>query len=58
MIAHHYFLQETAQSELSGYVKGTPDFQFMLIRNAGHSAPMDKPEWVMRMVESFINGTL
>ena len=43
---------------MSGYVKGDGNFKLMLIRNAGHSAPMDQPQWTLRMVEAFINGTL
>ena len=46
------------QQELSGYVKGDGNLKLMLIRNAGHSVPVDQPQWMLRIVEAFINGTL
>ena len=32
--------------------------KLVLILNAGHSAPMDQPQWTLRMVEAFINDQL
>ena len=46
------------QQELSGYVKGDGNLKLMLIGNAGHSVPVDQPQWMLRIVEAFINGTL
>jgi carboxypeptidase C (cathepsin A) len=51
-------LQETAHHELAGYVKGSGGLKVMMMRNAGHSAPMDQPQWALRMVQAFIDGTL
>ena len=52
-------LQETTKKELAGYVKGGKDsLKLVLILNAGHSAPMDQPQWTLRMVEAFINNEL
>ena len=48
-----FFFQETTTRELGGYVKGDGNLKFMLLRNAGHSAPMDQPQWALRMVEKF-----
>ena len=50
--------EETGQKELSGYVKGDGNLKFMLLRNAGHSAPVDQPQRTLRMLESFIGDTL
>ena len=33
-------------------------FQFALLRNAGHSAPMDQPQRAVLMVEQFVRGEL
>ena len=43
---------------MAGYVKGDGNTKLMLIRNAGHCAPMDQPQWALRMLEAFINNTL
>ena len=52
-------LQETTKKELAGYVKGGKDsLKLVLILNAGHSAPMDQPQWTLRMVEAFVNNEL
>ena len=48
-------LQETTQHDLAGYVKGKGNIKLALIRNAGHSAPMDQPQWTLRLIESFVN---
>jgi vitellogenic carboxypeptidase-like protein len=50
--------QVTMQQELAGYVKGDGNLKLMLVRNAGHSVPMDQPQWALRMVEAFIDGNL
>ena len=47
--------QETTQHDLAGYVKGKGNIKLALIRNAGHSAPMDQPQWTLRLIESFVN---
>lgn len=46
------------QNELAGYVKGDGNLKFMLVRNAGHSVPMDQPQWMLRIVDSFIKDEL
>ena len=48
-------LQETTRKELAGYVKGDGNLKFVLIRNSGHSVPMDQPQWALRMVDAYIN---
>ena len=53
-----FYNEETTQRELSGYVKGGETFKFMLLRNAGHSAPMDQPQRAWLMVDAFLRGTL
>jgi len=51
--------EETTKQDLAGYVKGGKDsLKLVLILNAGHSAPMDQPQWTLRMVEAFINDQL
>jgi len=54
----YIYIQETMQNELAGYVKGDGNLKFLLVRNAGHSVPIDQPQWMLRIVESFINGNL
>lgn len=53
-----FLFQEIAQRELAGYLKHEGKLSFVLIRNAGHSVPVDQPQWALRMVEGFITGTL
>ena len=47
--------QETTQHDLAGYIKGKGNTKLALLRNAGHSAPMDQPQWTLRLIESFVN---
>lgn len=53
-----FYNEEIAQRELAGYLKHEGKLSFVLIRNAGHSVPVDQPQWALRMVEGFITGTL
>ncbi|XP_059087437.1 venom serine carboxypeptidase-like [Tigriopus californicus] len=53
-----FYNEEIAQRELAGYLKHYGNLSFVLIRNAGHSVPVDQPQWALRMVEGFITGAL
>lgn len=50
--------QETTKKELAGYVKGKGNLKVVLVHNAGHSVPMDQPQWALRMVDAFIRNDL
>lgn len=39
--------------KLAGYVKSTDNFTEVLIRNAGHVVPFDKPEWALDLINRF-----
>lgn len=42
--------------KLAGYVKSTGNFTEVLVRNAGHMVPLDKPEWALDLIIKFTNN--
>ncbi|KPJ20357.1 Venom serine carboxypeptidase [Papilio machaon] len=43
--------------EIAGYVKKAGNLVEVLVRNAGHMVPHDKPKWALNMIMRFIQGT-
>ncbi len=41
---------------LCGYYKTAKTLTNVMIRNAGHFAPTDKPQWVLALLKKFVNG--
>lgn len=39
--------------KLAGYVKSSGNFTEILVRNAGHMVPFDKPEWASDLISRF-----
>jgi len=50
--------QVTKQQELAGFVKRGGHLRLVLMRNAGHSVPINQPQWALRLVEEFVSGRL
>ncbi|CAG7727097.1 unnamed protein product [Allacma fusca] len=44
------------KDEIAGYVKTTRNLVHLVLRNAGHLAAYDQPEWAFEMVNTFTNG--
>ncbi|CAH1173952.1 unnamed protein product [Phaedon cochleariae] len=42
--------------DLAGYVKQAGNLTEVLVRNAGHTAPSDQPEWMLDLISSFIRN--
>ncbi len=42
--------------EIAGYSKSSRNLIYLFIRNAGHVAPHDKPEWTFDMINRFTAG--
>jgi vitellogenic carboxypeptidase-like protein len=42
--------------EIAGYSKVSRNLIYLFIRNAGHVAPHDKPEWTFDMINRFTAG--
>lgn len=43
--------------QLAGYAKNSRYLTEILVRNAGHKAIQDKPEFIMNLVSRLVNGT-
>ena len=39
---------QTGQQELAGFVKKGGNLRLVLVRNAGHSVPLNQPLWALR----------
>lgn len=52
------FDENMVRQETMGYLTTVNNFQLYVLRNAGHMAPRDQPEYALHMFENFIYGTL
>jgi vitellogenic carboxypeptidase-like protein len=50
--------QDTGRKELAGFVKKGGNLRLVLVRNAGHSVPINQPQWALRLLEEFVGGRL
>lgn len=49
---------DTNVQELAGFVKKGGNLRLVLLRNAGHSVPINQPQWALRLLEDFVGDRL
>jgi len=49
---------DTNTQELAGFVKKGGNLRLVLMRNAGHSVPINQPQWALRLLEDFVSDRL
>ena len=42
--------------DVAGYAREVKNFRQVMVRNAGHILPYDKPKWAFDMIQRFISG--
>ena len=52
---YHIIDPEDGFQELMGYKQSGGGLSFVVVRNAGHMVPIDKPKWALKILTDFIN---